>query len=134
MTPADLQNLSQLLKYDGNESSSSDDELPRTGYNAMGINYTSILCSRQTCWQFRYNTRTFPGPGDIFQKVKITGNEVDREKNKISDDPKSIWRLSEVQEVPISDDVLWDPREKPQYDITYKQALKSEDIYLQVCM
>ncbi|CAH1395823.1 unnamed protein product [Nezara viridula] len=103
----DLQSLSKLLNCGGDESSSSDDELPKTGYNTAG-------------------------PGDIFQKVKITGNEVGHNINTISDDPKSIWHLSEVQEVPISDDVLWDPREKPKYDIMYKQALKSEDIYLQM--
>ncbi|XP_014283655.1 dynein axonemal assembly factor 6 [Halyomorpha halys] len=108
MTPSDLQSLSQLLKCNGDESSSSDDELPRTGYSTMG-------------------------PGDIFQKVKITGNEAGHNnQNTIPDDPKSIWYLSEVQEVPISDDALWDPREKPKYDIIYKQALKPEDIYLQM--
>ena len=75
------------------------------------------------------------GPGDVGRttKIKIKGNEADVNlENNICEDPKSIWLLTEVQEIPASDDTLWDPRDKPKYDIIYKQALKTEDVFLQV--
>lgn len=77
---------------------------------------------------------TFVGPGDIGKstKIRIKGNDEPTKTEDTTKDPKCIWEISEVPEVPFSDDAIWDPREKPTYDIVYKQAVKTEDIYLQV--
>jgi hypothetical protein len=34
--------------------------------------------------------------------------------------------------VPFCDDASYDPRQRPEYDIKYRQAVTSEDVFLQV--
>ncbi|KAL1124128.1 hypothetical protein AAG570_001898 [Ranatra chinensis] len=108
----DIRALAELIKGE-NEEESSDDDLPRTSYSSLG-------------------------PGDIGKKTKlrIRGNTRDDEEKdnslQVEEDPKSIWKLSEVPEVPFSDDASMDPRDKPEYDIKYKQYVTSQDIYLQM--
>ena len=81
------------------------------------------------------------GSGDIKpNKVKIKSIVSDTfEENKDSgknvvEDLKSIWSLGEVPEVPVSDDASYDPRQRPDYDIIFRQAVGSEDIFLGVSM
>lgn len=78
------------------------------------------------------------GPGDIKPnkvKIKMTVSDNGDTENKdntenCQEDPKSIWCLSEVPEVPVSDDASYDPRQRPDYDIKFRQAVGSEDIFL----
>lgn len=53
-------------------------------------------------------------------------------RNIVQEDPKAIWCLSEVPEVPISDDASYDPRQRPDYNIIFRQAVGSEHIFLGV--
>ncbi|RZF35132.1 hypothetical protein LSTR_LSTR009438 [Laodelphax striatellus] len=104
-----LKELSRLLSTE--PESDSDDDLPKTGTSRLG-------------------------PGDVKPKVKVNvkGVECDNGDNAIEvvEDPKAIWQLHEVSEVPVCDDASYDPRQRPEYDIKYKQAVTAEDIYLQM--
>lgn len=79
----------------------------------------------------------FAGPGDIRPKseVKI---RVPKEESKYSikvkktTDPKAIWDIDEVHTVPFCDDASYDPRQRPEFDVKYRQAITSEDVFLQV--
>lgn len=79
----------------------------------------------------------FAGPGDIKPKseVKI---RVPKEESKYSikvkntTDPKAIWDIDEVHTVPFCDDASYDPRQRPEFDVKYRQAITSEDVFLQV--
>ncbi|XP_054284852.1 dynein axonemal assembly factor 6 [Macrosteles quadrilineatus] len=105
----DIKKLADLLKVEG-EDSSSDDDIPR--------------CSKL-------------GPGDIQPKSKINirvpdeDNETEKSK-KTKKDPQDIWDIEEVQVVPFCDDASYDPRPRPEFDIRYRQAVSSEDVFLQL--
>ncbi|XP_022196840.2 dynein assembly factor 6, axonemal [Nilaparvata lugens] len=105
-----LKDLSRLLSTAEPESD-SDDDLPKTGTSRLG-------------------------PGDVKPKLKVKVKGVDSEQGENAteavDDPKAIWQLHEVTEVPVCDDASYDPRQRPEYDIKYKQAVTAEDIYLQM--
>ncbi|XP_040181119.1 dynein assembly factor 6, axonemal, partial [Rana temporaria] len=68
----------------------------------------------------------FAGPGDIGSVKKIQQNISTSETEK---DGKDIWHESEVREGAEFDDFL-DPREKPEYEILFKQRVSSEDLFL----
>ncbi|KDR16238.1 hypothetical protein L798_09656 [Zootermopsis nevadensis] len=46
-------------------------------------------------------------------------------------DDAAIWDESEIPDVDV-DDTSTDPREKPDFDIKYRQAVTPEDVYLQM--
>ncbi|KAG8311615.1 hypothetical protein J6590_038639 [Homalodisca vitripennis] len=107
--PSDIRKLAQLLKSEG-EDSSSDDDVPKP----------SKL-----------------GPGDIKSKsqVKIRVPTEEYEHSyytKKKTDPKSIWEVDEVPIVAFCDDASYDPRQRPEFDIKYRQAVTSEDLFLQI--
>lgn len=66
------------------------------------------------------------GPGDIGSVKKI---QQDISTSETEKDGKDIWHESEVKEGAEFDDFL-DPREKPEYEILFKQRVSSEDIFL----
>lgn len=81
------------------------------------------------------------GPGDVKPnnvKIKTTlSDDAENMENNddgknVEEDCKAIWCLNEVPEVSVSDDASYDPRQRPNYDIKFRQAVKSEDIFLQV--
>ncbi|XP_077321338.1 dynein axonemal assembly factor 6 isoform X3 [Lithobates pipiens] len=72
------------------------------------------------------SSSAFAGPGDIGFVKKIQQNISTSETEK---DGKDIWHESEVKEGAEFDDFL-DPREKPEYEILFKQRVRSEDIFL----
>uniref|UniRef100_A0A1B6JS01 PIH1D1/2/3 CS-like domain-containing protein n=1 Tax=Homalodisca liturata TaxID=320908 RepID=A0A1B6JS01_9HEMI len=107
--PSDIRKLAQLLKTEG-EDSSSDDDVPKP----------SKL-----------------GPGDIKSKsqVKIRVPTEEYEHSyytKKKTDPKAIWEVDEVPVVAFCDDASYDPRQRPEFDIKYRQAVTSEDLFLQL--
>ncbi|KAK6628523.1 hypothetical protein RUM43_002338 [Polyplax serrata] len=104
---ADLKRLSDLLKPD-EESSDSDDGLPKVGIAKFG-------------------------PGDISSKNKIKNSVGEEGKGSESGggDAKDIWDESEVPEGVVHDETE-DPREKPEYEIKYKQGVTAEDMFLQM--
>ncbi|KAG8311617.1 hypothetical protein J6590_038641 [Homalodisca vitripennis] len=107
--PSDIRKLAQLLKSEG-EDSSSDDDVPKP----------SKL-----------------GPGDIKSKsqVKIRVPTEEYEHSyytKKKTDPKAIWEVDEVPVVAFCDDASYDPRQRPEFDIKYRQAVTSEDLFLQL--
>ncbi|KAK9510251.1 hypothetical protein O3M35_005074 [Rhynocoris fuscipes] len=108
---ADILKLKKLLDQCEDKSSSSDDDLPNTASAKMG-------------------------PGNIKRstKVKITGNKCKDIPTAapVPTDSNSIWQLYEVPEVQQTDDILSDPRIKPEYDIKYKQFVATEDVFLQM--
>ncbi|CAI9609004.1 unnamed protein product [Staurois parvus] len=72
------------------------------------------------------SSSAFAGPGDIGSVKKLQQNISTSETEK---DDKDIWKESEVQEGAEFDDFL-DPREKPEFEILFKQRVSSEDLFL----
>lgn len=79
------------------------------------------------------------GPGDVKTKSRVKINvpsdeyeHYERSHKKL--DEKAIWDINEVQSVPFCDDASYDPRQRPNFDIKYRQAVTSEDLYLQVTL
>lgn len=71
------------------------------------------------------------GPGNIGPKKDSgDGNGVTAVTEMVVDDA-AIWDESEIPDVDV-DDTSTDPREKPDFDIKYRQAVTPEDVYLQV--
>lgn len=68
------------------------------------------------------------GPGSIGPAAKKTNKNAEQKSKKNS---KDIWNDEEVQEG-AEFEVLDDPRPQPEYDIIYKQAVTSEDMFLQM--
>ncbi|XP_075218228.1 dynein axonemal assembly factor 6-like [Lycorma delicatula] len=93
------------------EDNSSDDDLPSNGVSKLS-------------------------PGDIKTvKVNVKGISGDNESDNKCDkkyNPKAIWQLHEVPEIQLCDDASYDPRERPEHDIKYRQSVTPEDIYLQL--
>lgn len=86
---------------------------------------------------YQYRIHPFAGPGDIKRKseVKIKVPKEDSEystKVNKTTDPKAIWDIDEVHTVPFCDDASYDPRQRPEFDVKYRQAITSEDVFLQV--
>ena len=74
------------------------------------------------------------GPGSVGQKrqeVKTSGSESKQQKPK---NDKEIWTKDEAEykSKGASFDISNDPREKPKFETFYRQAVSTEDIYLQV--
>ncbi|XP_068104189.1 dynein axonemal assembly factor 6 isoform X2 [Hyperolius riggenbachi] len=69
----------------------------------------------------------FLGPGEIGPVKKLQQN--DSTSTQIPKDKKQIWNSTEVPEGSEYDDSL-DPRERPEYEILFKQRVGSEDIFL----
>eukprot|EP01138_Halocafeteria_seosinensis_P000175 gb/GECG01000181.1/.p1 GENE.gb/GECG01000181.1/~~gb/GECG01000181.1/.p1 ORF type:complete len:222 (+),score=44.79 gb/GECG01000181.1/:1-666(+) len=57
-------------------------------------------------------------------------NDANDASGKRSTDPKDIWDTNEVPEKDAIDDEEDTTRERPDYDILYKQAVTAEDMYL----
>ncbi|XP_002731743.1 dynein axonemal assembly factor 6-like [Saccoglossus kowalevskii] len=97
-----INQLANLLKQD--EGDSSDDDQP--------VNATAKL-----------------GPASIGPvKQKAPTNKAHSDAKK---DSKDIWDVDEVEEGAEFED-LDDPRPQPEYDIVYKQAITTEDMFLQM--
>uniref|UniRef100_A0A0A9W5P6 Uncharacterized protein CXorf41 n=1 Tax=Lygus hesperus TaxID=30085 RepID=A0A0A9W5P6_LYGHE len=111
----DLRAFANLLAE--KESSSSDDDLPNPGIAKLG-------------------------PGDIqvtkkLTKSRIRGNAKGGEQRgggdgRLPTHPEDIWDVNDVDVVSVADDVVTDPRDRPEVDITYKQRVGSEDLFLQM--
>lgn len=65
-------------------------------------------------------------------KVKYSGVTNDEGVTDVKSDPKSIWTSEEVPQVPFCDDASYDPRQRPDYEFRYRQAVGAENLYLQV--
>lgn len=83
------------------------------------------------------NNTFLSGPADIKpkSKVRITvpSEEYEHyERTQKKMDQKAIWDINEVQSVPFCDDASYDPRQRPEFDIKYRQAVTSDDLFLQV--
>jgi len=78
------------------------------------------------------STYTKLGPGDIGPAPKSQSTE-EPESSETKDPAKAkdIWADEEVIEGAAMDD-LDDPRPQPDYEFIYKQAVHSEDMYLQM--
>lgn len=69
------------------------------------------------------------GPGDLGpQKKEAAPEGIEKTQKKKT---KDIWDDDEVVEG-SEYDTLYDPRPQPEYDIIYKQAVTSEDMFLQM--
>lgn len=55
----------------------------------------------------------------------------DKDEKKVEKNTKDIWDTEEIQEGAEFESV-YDPRPQPEYDIVYKQAVTSEDMFLQM--
>ncbi|KAG8227048.1 hypothetical protein J437_LFUL014890 [Ladona fulva] len=66
------------------------------------------------------------GPGHIGPRKKPTADE-----QVPSKDPNEIWDKEQIDETGYLDEVS-DPRKVPEYDIKFRQAVTSEDLYLQI--
>lgn len=71
------------------------------------------------------------GPGDLGPKK--TSNSDAQNDEKKPKNSKDIWDEDEVIDGAEFDDAS-DPRPQPEYEIVYRQAVTSEDIYLQMGM
>ncbi|XP_041358428.1 dynein assembly factor 6, axonemal-like [Gigantopelta aegis] len=74
------------------------------------------------------------GPGDIAPTKKSADD--DKGKDSLTDKKKlprskAIWEEEEVPEG-AEYDAVYDPRPQPEYEIIYKQAVTSEDMFLQM--
>lgn len=85
----------------------------------------------------KYSICTSIGPGDILpHKIKKAGNIVENKNNprsvpdNVLQSPNSIeeWEESQLR----SDFDALDTRKRPDYKVTYKQDVKTEDVFLQV--
>lgn len=104
LTFADIKKLSELFKPE-EDSSDSDDGLPRTGLSRFG-------------------------PGHIGMTSAIP-QKVEDEIGSGGGDGKGIWDDSEIPDG-IKHDESEDPREKPEFEIKYKQEVTPEDMFLQM--
>uniref|UniRef100_A0A1B6D7A6 PIH1D1/2/3 CS-like domain-containing protein n=1 Tax=Clastoptera arizonana TaxID=38151 RepID=A0A1B6D7A6_9HEMI len=104
----DIKKLAELF-HQNEDSSSEDDDLPRSAVSKLG-------------------------PGDVPSMVKVRSTEGNEENidRSVETDSKSIWNLNEVPEVPVCDDASYDPRQRPDYEFTYRQYVGAEDLYLQL--
>jgi len=73
------------------------------------------------------------GPGDIGSKHKSVtkSNQGSGKIKTVKRDTKDIWDVDEVTTGAEYDDVD-DPRQQPEYEITYRQAVTPEDMFLQM--
>lgn len=105
--PAGIEALSELLKPPKDDDSSSDDEnfSPK---KSAAVNPGSI--------------------GPPKKQEKLGGSQVPNSQQAESSD---IWSKEEIPEGGQGDDEL-DPRPAPEYEMIFKQAVTSEDMYLQM--
>ncbi|XP_064283211.1 dynein axonemal assembly factor 6 isoform X3 [Passer domesticus] len=95
-----LQSLAKLLRdAPEEEEEDGDDDVPRCSVGAM--------------------TPGSVGPA----KKDTTSTSQAKSENK-----KTIWNIEEVPEGSEFDDT-WDPREKPEYEISFKQHVGTEDVF-----
>ena len=74
------------------------------------------------------------GPGNIKPKKKDNGKKLENSllmKIEPEAPPQSMKEFDQLRKL---DDELLDTRKQPEYSVMYKQAVTSEDIYLQVRM
>ncbi|XP_033742183.1 protein PIH1D3-like [Pecten maximus] len=98
--------LAEILKPPENADSDSDldDEAPNTQFSKMG-------------------------PGEIGPKKNDGSSSEQKQATKTN--TKDIWTEEEIGEG-AEFESLYDPRPQPEYDILYKQAVTSEDMFLQM--
>ncbi|KAF8561958.1 hypothetical protein P879_01661 [Paragonimus westermani] len=65
-------------------------------------------------------------------KMSLAKANVDNKKQRVPD-PSAIWDAEEVPEGNEFEDI-YDPRPQPEYELIYKQAVTTEDIYLPLGM
>lgn len=70
------------------------------------------------------------GPGNIGPKRGSGDGYCVAEISRGSTDTTNIWDEREIPDVDV--DITSDPRERPEFDIKYRQAVTPEDVYLQV--
>lgn len=104
----DIRKLAEILKTEDG-SSDSDDDLP--GMSKIGPG--DIGKSRRHSVGIHR-----PAAGDTLQTSKPT-------------DPDAIWTADEVIDQPTGEE-CFDPREQPEYEIKYQQAVRPEDVFLQM--
>ncbi|XP_069698702.1 dynein axonemal assembly factor 6 [Periplaneta americana] len=98
----DLRRLAEMLKP-ADEESDSEDDLPQSGLSKLG-------------------------PGHIGPKGSSTELKT---RDTTASDGDAIWDESEVPEDSVVDDSS-DPREKPEFELSYRQAVTPEDVFLQL--
>ncbi|CAD5120463.1 DgyrCDS9030 [Dimorphilus gyrociliatus] len=70
-------------------------------------------------------------PASIGNSKKIAGKAVERNNTTKDSNNKDIWDEEEIQ--PGAENIDYDdPRPEPEYEIIYKQAVTTEDVYLQM--
>ncbi|WAQ98438.1 DAAF6-like protein [Mya arenaria] len=102
LAPGMLSDLCDMLKP-ADEDSDSDEEKPQSSIAQLN-------------------------PGNIGPEKKAGTTE---KEEKVKKNTKDIWDAEEVQEG-AEFESMYDPRPQPDYDIVYKQAVTSEDMFLQM--
>ncbi|GFG30164.1 hypothetical protein Cfor_10151 [Coptotermes formosanus] len=100
----DIRRLAEILRPT-EEDSDSEDDLPQTGLSALGPG----------------NIGPKKGNGDGNCAVEVSGE---------STGDANIWDEREIPDVDV--DMTADPRDRPEFDIKYRQAVTPEDVYLQM--
>lgn len=104
----DVERLSQLLKEEGVDSGSDDEQQDAEAVRKL--------------YQAKPKSEKKEGYDKPFKAV-VKGNA--------EGDKKGIWAEDEVPESEIVDDEKdEDDREQPEYDIVYKQSVSPEDVYM----
>ncbi|KAL8581293.1 hypothetical protein ACOMHN_028319 [Nucella lapillus] len=103
LTGDSIRAIADMLKVDDAESDSDEDMKPDSSVAALG-------------------------PGDVGPQKQTSQPPQTKEKEKVT---KDIWDPDEVAEG-AEFEILNDPRPQPEYEIMYKQAVTSEDMFLQM--
>ncbi|XP_015519312.1 dynein axonemal assembly factor 6 [Neodiprion pinetum] len=99
----DIKSLQQLIAPPTNNDSDSEDDLPQAGARKLG-------------------------PGDIGKRE--SGNlEHSGPHAALKGEGDNIWHSSEVAAAPAAAEIF-DPREVPEYEMKFKQAVSTEDVFL----
>lgn len=79
----------------------------------------------------------YTGPADIGKRkslnvrINASASSGDSQQENKRTDPDAIWEPDEVVNQPVGEE-YFDPREQPEYEIKYQQAVSPEDVFLQV--
>lgn len=72
------------------------------------------------------------GPGDIKTKKSIVSNTLENPLLKKIDEGETIKSMKDLDDIQRQDEELLETRKQPDYSIAYKQAVTTENIYLQM--
>ncbi|KAK3909042.1 Dynein assembly factor 6, axonemal [Frankliniella fusca] len=138
----DIRKLAEILKTE-DEHSDSDEELPGFSKIGMGLPHIALKGTPQCGGTLREATVAIEkdcisdpltGPGDIGKTKRHTvgiNKAAESDPLRKPADPDAIWTVEEVADQPTGDE-QFDPREQPEYEIKYQQAVSPEDVFLQM--